>query len=132
VPIFSYLRLGTRLVVSQNSSNFGSHRRACTVFSRSATLSQPVTTSKSSDCSLSDTPLLLPRPQALINKVHASHYMKGLHEVVHRDEQAQGVMGLRHRKLWSAWEILCRFLQNSSVSCKSWFFDSLGLFLPFF
>jgi hypothetical protein len=23
--------------------------------------------------------------------------MKGLHEVVHRDEQAQGVMGLRHR-----------------------------------
>jgi hypothetical protein len=26
--------------------------------------------------------------------------MKGLHEVVHRDEQAQGVMGLRHRKLY--------------------------------
>jgi hypothetical protein len=23
--------------------------------------------------------------------------MKGLHEGVHRDEQAQGVMGLRHR-----------------------------------
>jgi hypothetical protein len=39
----------------------------------------------------------LPRPQALIKKFHASHYMKGLHEVVHRDEQAQGVMGLRHR-----------------------------------
>jgi hypothetical protein len=38
---------------------------------------------------------LSPRPQALIKKVHASHYMKGLHEVVHRDEQAQGVMGLR-------------------------------------
>ena len=54
--------------------------------------------------------------------------MKGLHEVVHRDEQAQGVMGLRHRKLRSAWEILWRFLQNSSVSCKSWFFDSFGLF----
>ena len=31
-------------------------------------------------------------------KCHASHYMKGLHEVVHRDEQAQGVMGLRHRE----------------------------------
>jgi hypothetical protein len=45
----------------------------------------------------------LPRPQALIKKFHASHYMKGLHEVVHRDEQAQGVMGLRHRKLRSAW-----------------------------
>jgi hypothetical protein len=44
----------------------------------------------------------LPRPQALIKKFHASHYMKGLHEVVHRDEQAQGVMGLRHRKLRSA------------------------------
>jgi hypothetical protein len=27
--------------------------------------------------------------------------MKGLHEVVHRDEQSQGVMGLRHRKLRS-------------------------------
>jgi hypothetical protein len=40
----------------------------------------------------------LPRPQALIKKFHASHYMKGLHEVVHRDEQAQGVMGLSHRK----------------------------------
>jgi hypothetical protein len=25
--------------------------------------------------------------------------MKGLHEVVHRDEQAQGFMGLRQRKL---------------------------------
>ena len=36
----------------------------------------------------------LPRPQALIKKFHASHYMKGLHEVVHRDEQAQGVVGL--------------------------------------
>jgi hypothetical protein len=23
-------------------------------------------------------------------KIHASYYMKGLHEVVHRDEQAQG------------------------------------------
>jgi hypothetical protein len=43
--------------------------------------------------------LSLPRPQALIKKVHASHYMKGLHEVVHRVEQAQGVMGLRHRKV---------------------------------
>ena len=40
------------------------------------------------------TSLYLPRPQALIKKFHASHYMKGLHEVVHRDEQAQGVMGL--------------------------------------
>jgi hypothetical protein len=30
-------------------------------------------------------------------KFHASHYMKGLHEVVHRDEQAQGFMGLRWR-----------------------------------
>jgi hypothetical protein len=39
----------------------------------------------------------LPRPQALIKKFHASHYMKGLHEVVHRDEQAQGVMGLSLR-----------------------------------
>jgi hypothetical protein len=37
----------------------------------------------------------LPRPKALIKIFHASHYMKGLHEVVHRDEQAQGVMGLR-------------------------------------
>ena len=46
----------------------------------------------------------LPRPQALIKKFHASHYMKGLHEVVHRDEQSQGVMGLRHRKLRSAWD----------------------------
>jgi hypothetical protein len=27
--------------------------------------------------------LVLPRPQALIKKFHASHYMKGLHEVVH-------------------------------------------------
>ena len=36
--------------------------------------------------------------QALIKKFHASHYMKGLHEVVHRDEQAQGLMGLRQRK----------------------------------
>ena len=27
--------------------------------------------------------------QALIKRFHASHYMKGLHEVVHRDEQAQ-------------------------------------------
>ena len=43
----------------------------------------------------------LPPPQALIKKFHASHYMKGLHKVVHRDEQAQGVMGLRHRKLRS-------------------------------
>ena len=34
--------------------------------------------------------LMLPRPQALIKKIQASHYMKGLHEVVHRDEQAQG------------------------------------------
>jgi hypothetical protein len=25
-------------------------------------------------------------------KFHASHYMKGLHEVVRRDEQAQGFM----------------------------------------
>jgi hypothetical protein len=25
----------------------------------------------------------LPRPQALIKKFHMSHYMKGLHEVVH-------------------------------------------------
>jgi hypothetical protein len=40
--------------------------------------------------------LYLPRPQALIKTFYASHYMKGLHEVVHRDEQAQGVMGLRH------------------------------------
>jgi hypothetical protein len=48
-------------VVSKNSSNLGWHRRACTVLSRSATLSQPVTTSKSSDCSLSDTPLLSSR-----------------------------------------------------------------------
>jgi hypothetical protein len=51
--------------------------------------------------------------------------MKGLHQVVHRDEHAQGFMGLRQRKLRSAWEILCRFLQNSSVSCKSWFLLSL-------
>ena len=41
----------------------------------------------------------LPRPQALIKKFHASHYMKGLHEVVHRDEQAQGVMGLEASKI---------------------------------
>jgi hypothetical protein len=27
---------------------------------------------------------------------------------------------------------LCRFLQNSSVSCKSWFFDSLGGFFRHF
>ena len=74
----------------------------------------------------------LPRPQALTKKFHASHYMKGLHEVVHRDEEAQGLMGLRHRKLGSAWEILCRFLQNSSVSCKSWFFDSFGGFFRHF
>jgi hypothetical protein len=33
--------------------------------------------------------LYLPRPQALIKKFHASHYMKGLHEVVHRDEQPE-------------------------------------------
>ena len=58
--------------------------------------------------------------------------MKGLHEVVHRDEQAQGVIVLRHRQLRSAWEILCRFLQNSSVSCKSCFFNIFGAFLPFF
>ena len=58
--------------------------------------------------------------------------VKCLHEVVHRDEQAQGVMGLRHRKLRSAWEILCRFLQNSSVSCKSWFFESFGAFFAIF
>jgi hypothetical protein len=63
---------------------------------------------------------------------HASHYMKGLHEVVRRDEHAQGFMGLRQRRLRSAWEILCRFLQNLSVSCKSWFFDSFGAFSPFF
>jgi hypothetical protein len=48
----------------------------------------------------------LSRPQALIKKLHANHYMKDLHEAVHRDEQAQGVMGLRHRKLRSAWEII--------------------------
>ena len=36
--------------------------------------------------------VVLPRPQALIKKFHASHYMKGLHEVVHHDEQAQGVI----------------------------------------
>jgi hypothetical protein len=71
----------------------------------------------------------LPRTQALIKKFNASHYMKGLHEVVH---QAQGFMGLRQRKLRSAWEILCRFLQNSSVSCKSWFFDSFGAFFASF
>jgi hypothetical protein len=29
---------------------------------------------------------LLPRPQALIKKFHASHYMKGLHEVEHCDK----------------------------------------------
>ena len=40
-------------VVSQNSSNLASHRRACIALSRSATLSQPVTISKSSDCNLS-------------------------------------------------------------------------------
>jgi hypothetical protein len=27
-------------------------------------------------------------------KFHASHYMKGLHEVVRRDEQAQSHLGL--------------------------------------
>jgi hypothetical protein len=76
----------------------------------------------------------LPRPQALIKKFHACHYIEGLHEVVHRDEQAQGFMGLRQRKLRSAWEweILCRFLQNSSVSCKSWFLDSFGAFFVIF
>ena len=67
--------------------------------------------------------MTLPRPQALIKRFHASHYMKGLHEVVHRDEQAQGVMGLTHRKLRSAWEILCRFLQK---------FDSFGFFFAIF
>jgi hypothetical protein len=41
--------------------------------------------------------IFLPRPQALIKIFHASHYMKSLHEVVHRDEQTQGVMGLRQR-----------------------------------
>jgi hypothetical protein len=58
--------------------------------------------------------------------------MKGLHEVVHRDEQAQGFMGFRKRKLRSAWEILCRFLQNSSISCKSCLFDIFGAFLAIF
>jgi hypothetical protein len=59
--------------------------------------------------------------------------MKGLHEVVNRDEQAQGVMGLRHRKLRSAWEISC------AVSCKIRLFLAnrgfstvWGLFSPFF
>ena len=65
-------------------------------------------------------------------KISCESLYEGLHEVVHRDEQAQGVMGLRHRKLRSAWEILCRFLQNSSVSCKSWFFDSFGGFFRHF
>jgi hypothetical protein len=64
-------------------------------------------------------PFRLFTPQALVKKIHGSHYMKGLHEVVHRDEQAQGFMGFSQRKLRSAWEIVCRFLQNSSVSCKS-------------
>jgi hypothetical protein len=58
--------------------------------------------------------------------------MKGLHEVVPCDKQAQGFMGMRQRKLKSAWETLCRFLQNSSVSCKSWFFESFGAFFAIF
>jgi hypothetical protein len=37
---------------------------------------------------------LVPSPLALIKIFHTSHYIKGLHEVVHRDEQAQGFMGL--------------------------------------
>ena len=37
---------------------------------------------------------LVPSPLALIKRFHTSHYIKGLHEVVHRDEQAQGFMGL--------------------------------------
>ena len=36
---------------------------------------------------------ILPRPQALIKKFHASHYMKGLHEVVRHIIGAQRVVG---------------------------------------
>jgi hypothetical protein len=35
----------------------------------------------------------LPRPQALIKKFHASHYMKGLHEVVRHIIGAQRAVG---------------------------------------
>jgi hypothetical protein len=61
-----------------------------------------------------------------------STYIIYMIEVVHREEQAQGFFGLRQRKLRSAWEILCRFLQNSFVSWKSCFFDSLGAFSAIF
>jgi hypothetical protein len=33
----------------------------------------------------------LPRPEALIKRFHASHYMNGLHEVVRCDEQALNI-----------------------------------------
>jgi hypothetical protein len=61
-----------------------------------------------------------------------STYIIYMIEVVHREEQAQVFFGLRQRKLRSAWEILCRFLQNSFVSWKSCFFDSLGAFSAIF
>ena len=52
--------------------------------------------------------------------------MKGLHEVVHRDEQAQGVMGLRHSGRSCAVSFKIRlFLANRGFSTV------LGLFSPF-
>jgi hypothetical protein len=49
--------------------------------------------------------------QALI-KFHASHYMKGLHEVVHRDEQTQGFMERSYPIP------LCAPIMRRTISCK--------------